>query len=103
MPDSSSSPPQFDLEAFERDGYIVIPDFLSPETLSLLRERVVRLLEDFEPSGHPMTKFSTGEKGAHVGDEVISFPSLLISSIFLLRVIKSAISLRRRLLILLEI
>ena len=66
----SSSPPPFDVEMFNRDGYLVVPDFLPPETVTLLRERVTQLLDDFSLEGHPMTKFTTGEKEAHVGDEV---------------------------------
>ena len=63
----------FDVEKFERDGYLVLPNFLPPETVVLLRERVVQLLNDFSLEGHPMTKFSTGETEAHVGDEVRLF------------------------------
>ena len=65
-----SSPPQFDVDKFNRDGYLVIPAFLPTETVTLLRQRVTQLLADFSLEGHPMTKFSTGEKEAHVGDEV---------------------------------
>ena len=61
----------FNIEKFNRDGYFVIPDFLPPETISLLRQRVIQLLDEFSLEGHPMTKFSTGEKEAHVGDDVI--------------------------------
>jgi phytanoyl-CoA hydroxylase len=60
----------FDVDKFNRDGYLVIPHFLPPETVSLLRQRVIQLLDEFTLEGHPMTKFSTGEKEAHVGDEV---------------------------------
>lgn len=66
----SSNP--FNVEKFNRDGYLVIPNFLSPKTVSHLRKRVTQLLDDFSLEGHPMTKFSTGEKEAHVGDEVSS-------------------------------
>ena len=69
----SSSSGRFDVGKFNRDGYFVIPDFLPPETVSLLRQRVTQLLNEFSLEGHPMTKFSTGEKEAHVGDEVNSF------------------------------
>jgi len=65
-----SSTPQFDVSKFNRDGYLVIPSFLPPETVTLLRQRVTQLLADFSLEGHPMTKFSTGEKEAHVGDDV---------------------------------
>lgn len=56
------------LRDFKDDGYLIIPDFLSPETTQTLRSRVIEMLSDFDLSSHPMTKFSTGEKSDHVGD-----------------------------------
>jgi phytanoyl-CoA hydroxylase len=74
LPDGSSntlpSSAKFDIHKFNHDGYLVIPHFLPPETVALLRQRVVQLLDEFSLQGHPMTKFSTGEKEAHVGDDV---------------------------------
>ncbi|KAI3334240.1 phytanoyl-CoA dioxygenase [Ustulina deusta] len=57
------------LEAFERDGYLVIPNALPPTAVEALLAETHTLLEDFSLSDHPMTKFSTGEKSAHVGDD----------------------------------
>jgi len=62
--------PPIDIAKFHKDGYLIIHNFLPPETISLLRQRVVKLLDEFTLEGHPMTKFSTGEKEAHVGDDV---------------------------------
>ncbi|KAK0635799.1 hypothetical protein B0T17DRAFT_483118 [Bombardia bombarda] len=58
------------LEAFHRDGYLVVPDALPPSTVSALLSETHDLLEGFSLEDHPMTKFSTGgEDGAdHVGD-----------------------------------
>jgi phytanoyl-CoA hydroxylase len=67
---SDLASPKFDIDKFNNDGYLVVSDFLSPETVALLHQRVIQLLNDFTLQGHPMTKFSTGEKEAHVGDEV---------------------------------
>jgi hypothetical protein len=67
---TSPSPPSFDVSKFNRDGYLVLPNFLQPSQVSLLRERVLQLLQDFTLDNHPMTKFSTGETEAHVGDDV---------------------------------
>jgi phytanoyl-CoA hydroxylase len=82
LPDTATTQPtlspQFDVEKFNRDGYLVLPDFLPPETVSLLRQRVTQLLDDFSLEGHPMTKFSTGEKEAHVGDHVGLFSVLAL-------------------------
>ncbi|KAJ9141662.1 Phytanoyl-CoA dioxygenase domain-containing protein 1 [Pleurostoma richardsiae] len=57
--------------AFHRDGYLVVPDALSPATVSSLLAETRRLLETFTLEDHPMTRFSTGgEDGAdHVGDD----------------------------------
>ncbi|CCG80717.1 Putative uncharacterized protein [Taphrina deformans PYCC 5710] len=57
------------LQKFHRDGYLIIPDFLSRETTDKLRSKVSTMLNEFDLSSHPMTKFSTGEKSAHVGDD----------------------------------
>ena len=74
LPESSTNDGSepFNVRKFNRDGYLVVPNFLSPKTVSLLRERVIQLLDGFSLQGHPMTKFSTGENEAHVGDEVSS-------------------------------
>ncbi|KAI0433569.1 hypothetical protein F5Y09DRAFT_298798 [Xylaria sp. FL1042] len=57
------------LAAFERDGYLVIPNALPPTTVEALLAETHTLLEDFSLADHPMTKFSTGEKSEHVGDD----------------------------------
>lgn len=56
------------LRQFNEDGYLIIPDFLTPERVATLRGRVSDMLRDFDLDSHPMTRFSTGEKSAHVGD-----------------------------------
>ncbi|KAI1850629.1 hypothetical protein JX266_003911 [Neoarthrinium moseri] len=57
------------LEAFWRDGYLIIPDALPPTTTQALLDETHSMLDDFSLADHPMTKFSTGEKSAHVGDD----------------------------------
>ncbi|KAI1121922.1 phytanoyl-CoA dioxygenase [Nemania abortiva] len=57
------------LAAFERDGYLVIPNALPPTTVEALLAETHSLLENFSLSDHPMTRFSTGEKSDHVGDD----------------------------------
>ncbi|KAI0108127.1 phytanoyl-CoA dioxygenase [Daldinia grandis] len=57
------------LATFQRDGYLIIPDALPPTTVQALLAETHKLLEDFPLSSHPLTRFSTGEKSAHVGDE----------------------------------
>jgi phytanoyl-CoA hydroxylase len=54
---------------FSRDGYLIIPNALSQETVSSLLSETHSLLETFSLNDHPMTKFSTGESSEHVGDD----------------------------------
>jgi hypothetical protein len=55
--------------AFERDGYLIIPDALGPETVSSLLAETYSLLDNFSLDDHPVTKFSAGETTEHVGDD----------------------------------
>lgn len=57
------------LAAFHRDGYLIIPGALSPETVSALLSETHSLLDNFSLADHPMTRFSTGEKADHIGDD----------------------------------
>jgi len=57
------------LETFERDGYLIIPNALDPQTVTTLLKETHSLLENFSLDDHPMTKFSTGESSDHVGDD----------------------------------
>jgi phytanoyl-CoA hydroxylase len=57
------------LEAFWRDGYLIIPNAIPPTTTQALLDETHSMLESFSLDDHPMTCFSTGEKSAHVGDD----------------------------------
>lgn len=57
------------IATFERDGYLIIPNALSEETVSQLLRETHSLLDSFSLEDHPMTKFSTGEGSEHVGDD----------------------------------
>ncbi|CAI6332986.1 unnamed protein product [Periconia digitata] len=58
------------LSFFQDNGYLIIPDALSQDTVKELLAHTNQKLDDFSLEGHPMTKFSTGgDDGAdHVGD-----------------------------------
>lgn len=56
------------LATFSRDGYLLIPDALSPATVDALLAETNDLLTTFPLETHPLTKFSTGESNTHVGD-----------------------------------
>ncbi|KAK3308012.1 uncharacterized protein B0T15DRAFT_508530 [Chaetomium strumarium] len=59
------------LHAFNRDGFLIIPDALPPSTVSALLAETHHLLDSLDLSTHPLTRFQTGgETGNnHVGDE----------------------------------
>ncbi|OBS29253.1 hypothetical protein FPOA_03190 [Fusarium poae] len=57
------------LEAFNRDGYLILPGALSSSTVKSLLDETHNLLENFSLDDHPLTRFSTGEKRDHVGDD----------------------------------
>lgn len=81
MPPSRISPPPIDLkpsingltpkqlQQFHADGYLLIPDYLDQPTCKSLLSTINNLLQNFPLENHPMTKFSTGESSAHVGDD----------------------------------
>jgi hypothetical protein len=67
--DVGSGLTQEQLDTWHKNGYLLIPDALSQtEVVGLLSESY-KMLKDFSLDDHPMTKFSTGEKSDHVGDD----------------------------------
>ena len=52
---------QSQLEEFDKNGWLVLPDFLTPDTVSTLRRKLDDLLSDFDPSQHPGALFKTGD------------------------------------------
>jgi phytanoyl-CoA hydroxylase len=67
---------QKQLASFQRDGYLIIPDYLSPHTCQTLLSKTHELLTDFPLADHPMTRFTTGTDSEgksttekHVGDD----------------------------------
>ncbi|TQN66266.1 Phytanoyl-CoA dioxygenase domain-containing protein 1 [Colletotrichum shisoi] len=66
-PEEGLTPEQ--LARFHRDGYLIIPGALSPETVAGLLSETHSLLDNFSLADHPMTRFSTGDKADHVGDD----------------------------------
>lgn len=67
-PDLSNGLSPQQLEFWDTNGYLLIPDALSGDTTKELLDEAFRMLNDFSLDEHPMTKFSTGEKSDHVGD-----------------------------------
>ena len=57
------------LDSYKKNGYLLIPNSLSSNTVSALLSETNQMLTSFPLTDHPMTKFSTGEKDSHVGDD----------------------------------
>jgi phytanoyl-CoA hydroxylase len=57
------------LDFWDTNGYLIIPQELDPASVSLLVDETKTLLSNFPLEHHPLTKFSTGEKDPHVGDD----------------------------------
>ncbi|CAO3634948.1 unnamed protein product [Cunninghamella echinulata] len=58
------------LKQFDNDGFLVIPNYFTIEQADKLKQRADELLNEFSLEGHPLTQFTTGQKGKkHVGDD----------------------------------
>lgn len=57
------------LDTYHKDGYLIIPNALSPTTVSALLEQTNTLLTTIPLSSHPLTRFTTGETSSHISDE----------------------------------
>ncbi|MFZ9192624.1 MAG: phytanoyl-CoA dioxygenase family protein [Ilumatobacteraceae bacterium] len=55
--------------AFQRDGFLVVPDFVSEEHCLALRERAMQLAEQHVPSPEQATIFTADGKPLHAGDD----------------------------------
>ncbi|KAH3675782.1 hypothetical protein WICPIJ_009235 [Wickerhamomyces pijperi] len=68
----SSSPFQFTDEQAQQyleQGCLLIPDYLSSTEVSELLQETYKLIDEFDISTHPLTKFTTENDGEHVGDD----------------------------------
>lgn len=57
------------LDAWDKNGYLLIPDALSQTEVKELLSESSKMLNEFSLDDHPMTRFSTGESSDHVGDD----------------------------------
>nr|POE56336.1 phytanoyl-coa dioxygenase domain-containing protein 1 like [Quercus suber] len=57
------------LSQWDQNGYLILPDALSPVEVEGLLTEAQTLLSNFSLTDHPMTRFSTGESSDHVGDD----------------------------------
>ncbi|KAI9708179.1 MAG: hypothetical protein M1820_004133 [Bogoriella megaspora] len=67
----SASLTQEQLDFWNNNGYLILPNVLPPNTVSELVTEARQMLDEFSLEDHPMTKFSTGEgvEAKHVGDD----------------------------------
>ena len=56
------------VSSFEENGYLIIPDALTPLQVSSLLSETHSLLSSFDLKSHPLTKFTTDDTN-HVGDD----------------------------------
>ena len=52
------------VEAFARDGFLIVEDFLSPTECDLLRERAFQIISEADLSQHPTITFQTKDQNA---------------------------------------
>ena len=56
-----------ELSQYQRDGFLVLADFVSVETCDHLRDHVAKLVQDFDPAG-VVSIFSTHEQSRLTND-----------------------------------
>ncbi|KAF6006480.1 hypothetical protein HII12_005012 [Brettanomyces bruxellensis] len=54
---------------FEKNGCLVIPNFLRLDVVESLNYEIEHLYSKFDINKHPMTKFMTGINGKHIGNK----------------------------------
>ncbi|MEC7580603.1 MAG: phytanoyl-CoA dioxygenase family protein, partial [Actinomycetota bacterium] len=59
------------IASFERDGFVVVPDFMGSQTRASIRERAIDLVDNWEPSGEN-TVFTTEEQERVSNHEFLS-------------------------------
>ncbi|KAG8936287.1 hypothetical protein FRC02_003224 [Tulasnella sp. 418] len=62
---------QDQVDQFYKDGYLLIPNYLSKQDIRAMIDKSKELLAEFSLEGHPMTRFTTedSKEDKHVGDE----------------------------------
>ncbi|CAH2350167.1 hypothetical protein CLIB1423_01S04038 [[Candida] railenensis] len=69
------------IDTFNQEGCLCIPNFLTQEETKLLLSRSKQLLDELDLSAHPKTQFKTGEND-HVGDNYFFDSSDKVSYFF---------------------
>ena len=61
------------IAAYHRDGFLVVPDFVSGEECRRLKARAEQILHDFDPDAH-RSVFTTNEQSRHADREFLESP-----------------------------
>ncbi|GMM34972.1 hypothetical protein DASC09_022970 [Saccharomycopsis crataegensis] len=72
---------QAQLDQFDQDGCLCLPDFITPEEVKTLLDKSKQLIHEFDMTNHPLTKFST-DTDNHVGNDYFLDSSDKISFFF---------------------
>lgn len=56
------------IETFDQEGVLCLPDFFSPQQVGQMLQRSRELLLELDLSSHPRTQFKTGDND-HIGDQ----------------------------------
>ncbi|ESO98762.1 hypothetical protein LOTGIDRAFT_186972 [Lottia gigantea] len=59
----------FDKEQFDKDGYAIIPDFLTEEEIQSLRSECWDIVEDMKPDEHCPSVFTTTDPDKHISND----------------------------------
>lgn len=72
---------QTQIDQFNQEGMLCIPDFLSQSQVAQMLEESHRLLDEFDVASHPKTQFKTGDND-HIGDQYFFDSSDKVSYFF---------------------
>lgn len=59
------------IESYEHDGFLVVPDFVSRETCARVKERAEEILHSFDPDAH-RSVFTTNEQERHADEQFMA-------------------------------
>jgi phytanoyl-CoA hydroxylase len=62
------------IEAYDRDGYLVVPDFVSLDACHMLKQRAVDMVNEWEPTA-AQTRFTTNEQARSSNAEFLASAS----------------------------
>ena len=64
------------IEAYRRDGFLVVPDFVSAAACGALKQAAEAIVDDFDPAAH-RSVFTTNEQTRHADEEFFASASAI--------------------------